>query len=102
MPIQFVASTQDSSGNAIDKGETLDGFDRYANLFSTHPIAPVGTKVSGNAQRFLLTVTEIPTQQTNLVAGLADFSVFLLGQALDLKVENSPPLESCARTEQRP
>jgi hypothetical protein len=96
MPIAFVASSQDSSGNQIANNVSLPGFDIVDDLFNNQSVLPQAVAIAGSGESFVLDISEIQTEQSNLTNGLADLSVFLLAQALDMKVSSSPQLQSCA------
>lgn len=96
MPIAFAASSDDPSGSPISNNVSLPEFNIAGDLFFHQSLVPQDVPVGGNGQRFVLTISEVPAQWSNLTTDLADFSAFLLGQALGLKVDSSPQLQSCA------
>lgn len=93
MPIALHATSTDQSGNTIDAGEVLPAASLWSQLTTPSAVA-----VKGNGQTFVVNVdeTDPTTQMTNIRQIIADWLIFLVGQATNLGTKQLPNLETCA------
>jgi hypothetical protein len=102
-PIAFAVSSRDTSGSPLGNTETLQAYSLASSVLSnlynkTLSASPTPAKVTGNGQKFVVTVDATPREAQNATKALGDTLQFVLSQAFNMSTTKYSGLSACSQT----
>ena len=105
-PIAFAVSSKDTStpANTLSNTQTLQAYSLASslltNLFNNKTLStsPTPAKVTGNGQKFVVTVDATPTEAQNATKAIGDTLQFVLSQAFNMSTTKYSGLSACSQT----
>jgi len=100
-PIAFAVSSKDTSGNPLSNTQTLQAYSLASSVLSnlynnkTLSTSPTPAKVTGNGQKFVVTVDATPTEAQNATKAIGDTLQFTISQAFNI---SDSGLSACSQT----
>lgn len=102
-PMAFAVSSKDTSGSPLSNTQTLQAYSLASSVLSnlynkTLSTSPTPANITGNGQKFVITVDATPTEAQNATKAIGDTLQFVLSQAFNMSATKYSGLSACSQT----